>query len=211
MVEDRFNLCQSVPKYPERKRKRRLSGSELDRLGQMLNEAVLVGISATVAAAIRLTIETECRRSEVLTMRRQMSAPYSGRSVYATGSLDFARFGCRLRRCSCWKLCRVRRTTPGSLRDAYEWGRRGLAHRSGAGGAPRRAHPRHPSQHRLAVACTRRRAADCRPTSHGRDTTPARLMCREGTSRWSSIPRAAAKIQVAGTSHQVWDQTREEK
>lgn len=61
-------------------------------------------------------------------------------------------------------------------------------------------------QHRLADACTRRRAADCRPTSHGRDSTPARLMCREETSRWTSIPHAAAS-----TSHQVWDQTREEK
>ena len=62
--------CRSVRKYRERKRERFLTGDELQRLGQILDEAEARGSTWSPAVnAIRLLILTGCRRNEILTLR----------------------------------------------------------------------------------------------------------------------------------------------
>ena len=70
MIGEGFNPCRSVTKYPERKRKRCLTGAELDRLEQVLDEAASGGsIPSGAVAAIRLLMVTGCRKNEILTLR----------------------------------------------------------------------------------------------------------------------------------------------
>ena len=70
----------------------------------------------------------------------------------------------------------------------------------GAGGAPRCAHPRHPPQHRLAGAGTRRRAADCRPpagSARGRDD------CAHCATRSGIRPSGSPSASLNGPCRQV--------
>lgn len=64
------NPCRFVDKYPERRRERFLSGTELGRLGELLAQAEQSGSEPpAVIAAIRLLVLTGCRKSEILTLR----------------------------------------------------------------------------------------------------------------------------------------------
>ena len=67
---DGSNPCRHVKKYPERKRERFLSASELGRLGEVLREAEQQGIEFQPAIdALRLLTFTGCRLGEILTLR----------------------------------------------------------------------------------------------------------------------------------------------
>lgn len=67
---DGSNPCRHVDRYPEKKLERFLSGDEMARLGQALNEAERTQTELPSAvAAIRLLIFTGCRLSEILSLR----------------------------------------------------------------------------------------------------------------------------------------------
>lgn len=70
---DGSNPCRHVKRFPEKKRKRFLSGEELARLGQALAEVEAPGEgraeSPLAVAALRLLILTGARLSEILTLK----------------------------------------------------------------------------------------------------------------------------------------------
>jgi integrase len=67
---DGSNPCRHVPKYREKKRERFLSQQELQRLGQVLNEAEQDGTeSPFIIAGFRLLILTGCRLGEIQTLK----------------------------------------------------------------------------------------------------------------------------------------------
>jgi len=67
---DRSNPCRHVPKYREKKRERFLSQRELQRLGQVLNEAEQDGSeSPFIIAGLKLLILTGCRLGEIQTLK----------------------------------------------------------------------------------------------------------------------------------------------
>ncbi|MEM7621128.1 MAG: tyrosine-type recombinase/integrase [Pseudomonadota bacterium] len=69
---DNSNPCRGIKKYRENKRERYLSHEELERLGDVLNEAEETGAeNLYVIAAIRLLILTGARLSEILTLTWQ--------------------------------------------------------------------------------------------------------------------------------------------
>lgn len=74
---DGSNPCRHVPKYPERKRERYLSLTELQRLGRTLDEMEADGSeSPYIVAAFRLLIYTGCRLREIQTLKWDYVTPY---------------------------------------------------------------------------------------------------------------------------------------
>ena len=72
MVPEGCNPCRSVVRYPERRRERFLTDEEFIRLGTVLDEAgARGGVSPSAVAALRLLMLTGCRKSEILTLRRE--------------------------------------------------------------------------------------------------------------------------------------------
>ena len=71
--EDFGNPCQAIPLNPERKRERFLTDAEFDRLGQVLDKVSGNGgrISAGAVTTIRLLMLTGCRKTEIMTLRRE--------------------------------------------------------------------------------------------------------------------------------------------
>ena len=66
------NPCRFVRKYREYKRERFLSESEFRRLGKTLTEMEAEGsVSVHAAGAIRLLMQTGCRRNEIVALRWQ--------------------------------------------------------------------------------------------------------------------------------------------
>lgn len=66
------NPCLGLQRFPEKKRERFLTESELLAIGNALRECVKEGtVTASFAAALRLLAVTGCRLSEVLTLRWQ--------------------------------------------------------------------------------------------------------------------------------------------
>jgi integrase len=64
------NPCEDIERYPERKRERFLSSSELRALGQALQAAEVDGVERLYAiAAFRLLLLTGCRLSEIQTLK----------------------------------------------------------------------------------------------------------------------------------------------
>ena len=64
------NPCEDIERYPERKRERFLSSSELRALGQALQAAEVDDVESLYAiAAFRLLLLTGCRLSEIQTLK----------------------------------------------------------------------------------------------------------------------------------------------
>lgn len=73
---DGSNPCRHVAKYPERKRERYLSQTELQRLGKVLAEAEADGSETQfMVAAFRLLILTGCRLGEIQTLKWEYITP----------------------------------------------------------------------------------------------------------------------------------------
>lgn len=74
---DGSNPCRHVPKYPERKRERYLSTTELQRLGRTLDAMEADGSETPfIVAAFRLLILTGCRLREIQTLKWDYISPY---------------------------------------------------------------------------------------------------------------------------------------
>lgn len=73
---DGSNPCRHVPKFPEKKRERYLSQSELARLGQTLETCLRDGSESPFAiAAYRLLILTGCRLGEIQKLKWEYITP----------------------------------------------------------------------------------------------------------------------------------------
>ena len=69
-IPEGSNPCRQVVKFRERKRERFLTGEEMRRLGQVLDEAeTCAGVSVHAVAAIGLLLLTGCRKGEILNLR----------------------------------------------------------------------------------------------------------------------------------------------
>src|SRR5665647_1815486 len=69
MRDKHTNSCEDVERYPERKRERFLSPTELQRLGQALTAAEASETETKYAiAAFRILLLTGCRLSEIQTL-----------------------------------------------------------------------------------------------------------------------------------------------
>jgi len=67
--ERHSNPCSDIKKYPENRRERFLSGEEIERLGQTLNDAEASGSNPQSIAIIRLLMLTGARKGEIIGLR----------------------------------------------------------------------------------------------------------------------------------------------